>query len=125
MIRIPMSLSLLIRYAFFAGCVLILCALPFFSFDGKGLLIVLFAVLVGIGVLDLRQKRHAVRRNYPVLGNIRYLVESLRPEIRQYLLEGDREALPFSRAQRALVYARAKNETIGRESCRESGCPYV
>ncbi len=52
-----------------------------------------------------------MRRNYPILGNIRYLVEGIRPEIRQYLLEGDQEALPFSRAQRALVYSRAKNET--------------
>ena len=52
-----------------------------------------------------------MRRNYPVLGNIRYLVEAVRPEIRQYLLEGDQEALPFSRAQRSLVYARAKGES--------------
>ena len=51
-----------------------------------------------------------MRRNYPVIGNIRYLVESIRPEIRQYLIEGDREALPFSRAQRSMVYARAKME---------------
>lgn len=49
-------------------------------------------------------------RNYPVLGHIRYLVESIRPEIRQYLLESDRESLPFSRSQRSLVYARAKNQ---------------
>lgn len=106
-----MSFSLLSRYAFFAGCVLALCLLPFVSFGGDGILAVVLGILVLVGVLDLLQKRHAVRRNYPVLGNIRYLVESIRPEIRQYLLEGDSEALPFSRAQRALVYARAKNET--------------
>ena len=52
-----------------------------------------------------------MRRNYPILGNIRYLVEGIRPEIRQYLLESDSDALPFSRAQRSLVYSRAKNET--------------
>lgn len=52
-----------------------------------------------------------MRRNYPILGNIRYLVEAIRPEIRQYLLESDSDALPFSRAQRSLVYSRAKNET--------------
>jgi glutamate synthase domain-containing protein 2 len=68
-------------------------------------------ILSLLGLFDLLQSRHAVRRNYPILGNIRYLVEGIRPEIRQYLLESDSDALPFSRAQRSLVYSRAKNET--------------
>jgi len=106
-----MKLSLLSRYAFFVCCIITLLLLPFLSFDGRWLAITALALLVMIGVWDLAQKRHAVRRNYPILGNLRYLVESIRPEIRQYLLEGDREALPFSRAQRALVYSRAKNES--------------
>jgi glutamate synthase domain-containing protein 2 len=105
-----MHLSLLSRYAFFACCVVTLLLLPFFSFEGRWLMTSLVMLLIAIGLRDIVQKRHAVRRNYPILGNIRYLVESIRPEIRQYLLEGDREALPFSRAQRALVYSRAKNE---------------
>ena len=63
-----------------------------------------------VGCYDLWQKSHAVLRNYPVIGHIRYLIESIRPEIRQYLLETDSEKLPFSRSQRSLVYARAKNE---------------
>jgi len=106
-----MNLSLLSRYAFFACCALILIALTFLPFDGRWLTIGLVSVLVLIGLLDLIQQRHAIRRNYPILGNLRYLVESIRPEIRQYLLEGDREALPFSRAQRTLVYSRAKNQS--------------
>jgi len=106
-----MNLSLLSRYAFFACCVLILIALTFVSFEGRWLAIGLVGALVLVGLLDLSQKRHAIRRNYPILGNLRYLVESIRPEIRQYLLEGDREALPFSRAQRTLVYSRAKNQS--------------
>ncbi|WP_207885237.1 FMN-binding glutamate synthase family protein [Pseudomonas sp. 30_B] len=105
-----MNLSLLSRYAFFAACVLFtLISLPFLG-DVWPLTLLTFALSV-LGVIDLCQHRHAVRRNYPILGNIRYLVEAIRPEIRQYLLEGDQEALPFSRAQRALVYSRAKNET--------------
>lgn len=105
-----MGLSLLSRYLVFALCgiALLVLALPVFS--GAWLARGLFALLVLIGLVDLWQKRQAVRRNYPILGNIRYLVESIRPEIRQYLLEGDQEALPFSREQRALVYARAKDE---------------
>ncbi|VVN67448.1 hypothetical protein PS723_00188 [Pseudomonas fluorescens] len=69
------------------------------------------AILTLIGLNDLRQTQHSVRRNYPVIGNLRYLIEHIRPEIRQYLLEGDDDELPFSRTQRSLVYARAKNQS--------------
>jgi glutamate synthase domain-containing protein 2 len=70
------------------------------------------STLVGLGldVHDLRQARHAVLRNYPIIGNLRFLLEFIRPEIRQYFIEGDREATPFPRAQRSLVYQRAKGE---------------
>jgi glutamate synthase domain-containing protein 2 len=67
-------------------------------------------VLFVLGVYDLIQPRHAIRRNYPVLGNLRFLFELIRPEIRQYFLEDDSHAAPFSRAQRSLVYQRAKQE---------------
>jgi glutamate synthase domain-containing protein 2 len=50
-------------------------------------------------------------RNYPVIGHVRFLFEWVRPEIRQYLLESDREAAPFSRQQRSLVYQRSKGES--------------
>ena len=63
-----------------------------------------------VGCHDLVQKRRAVLRNYPILGHFRYLFESIRPEMRQYLIEGDTEELPFSRQQRAIVYQRAKDE---------------
>lgn len=106
-----MSLSLLSRYAFFAACVLFtLASLPFTHHEWLWPFTLTTGILSLIGLFDLLQQRHAVRRNYPILGNIRYLVEAIRPEIRQYLLESDSDALPFSRAQRSLVYARAKNE---------------
>ena len=63
-----------------------------------------------IGLRDLRQTRHAVLRNYPVIGHLRFLFEWVRPEIRQYFLESDSEAVPFSRTQRSLVYQRSKGE---------------
>jgi glutamate synthase domain-containing protein 2 len=68
------------------------------------------AALAILGVLDLVQTRHAIRRNYPVIGNLRFLFESIRPEIRQYFFEDDTQQLPFSRADRSLVYQRAKEE---------------
>jgi glutamate synthase domain-containing protein 2 len=65
-------------------------------------------LLVAVGMFDLIQTQHSVLRNYPVIGHIRWLVEMIRPEIRQYLLEDENAATPFSRAQRSLVYRRAK-----------------
>ena len=66
--------------------------------------------LAALGLRDVLQSRHAVLRNYPVLGHLRFLLEFIRPEIRQYFIETDREEVPFSRQQRALVYQRAKGE---------------
>ncbi|EST14852.1 hypothetical protein EDP1_2722 [Pseudomonas putida S610] len=106
-----MSLSLLSRYAVFAVCILFtLATLPLIHHQWLWPFTLTTGLLSLIGLFDLLQKRHAVRRNYPILGNIRYLVETIRPEIRQYLLEADSDALPFSRAQRSLVYSRAKNQ---------------
>ena len=71
---------------------------------------VLFGILCAIGVHDLLQRGHAILRNYPVIGHVRWMAELVRPEIRQYLLESDEDAAPFSRSQRSLVYQRAKGE---------------
>lgn len=68
-----------------------------------------WAALILVGILDLSQKEHAVRRNYPIIGNMRYLLEAVRPELRQYFFEGDHEELPFSRSERSMVYRRARN----------------
>lgn len=67
------------------------------------------AALTGVGIWDMKQSRHAVLRNYPLFGHLRYLFESFRAEIRQYIVEGDNESTPFSRSQRSVVYQRAKN----------------
>lgn len=73
-------------------------------------LAVLGALLCGLGVHDLLQTRRAVLRNYPVIGHFRYLLEAIRPEIRQYFIESDSDELPFSRRQRSIVYQRAKSD---------------
>lgn len=56
------------------------------------------------------QKKHAILRNFPVLGLFRYFFESIRPELRQYFWESDTDGKPFNRRQRSIVYQRAKNE---------------
>ena len=63
-----------------------------------------------IGLHDLRQTRHAVLRNYPVAAHLRFFLESIRPEMRQYFFEGDKDGTPFPRDKRAIVYQRAKRE---------------
>ncbi|HEY1447438.1 MAG TPA: FMN-binding glutamate synthase family protein [Caulobacteraceae bacterium] len=70
--------------------------------------VAVMAALCGLGVFDLIQRRHSILRNYPVIGHVRWIAEFVRPEIRQYLIEANEEAAPFSRDQRSLVYQRAK-----------------
>jgi|HubBroStandDraft_6_1064221.scaffolds.fasta_scaffold05927_7 glutamate synthase domain-containing protein 2 len=72
------------------------------------ILLVLFGALALIGTIDLLQTRHAVLRNYPLSAHIRFILEEIRPEIRQYFLESEKDGTPFSRDKRALVYQRAK-----------------
>jgi glutamate synthase domain-containing protein 2 len=88
------------------GVLLALFTLVGFGVGLLGLLVCMS--LVALGVHDLRQTRRAILRNYPVIGHMRFLLEFIRPEIRQYFIESDSEAAPFSRAQRSLVYQRAK-----------------
>lgn len=66
--------------------------------------------LAALGVRDFMQTKRSVLRNYPLIGHMRFLLEYIRPEIRQYFFESDSEAVPFSRQQRAIVYQRAKGE---------------
>ncbi len=70
----------------------------------------IFAALSVLGYVDLHQTSHAIRRNYPVIGNLRFLFEYIRPEIRQYFFEDDTTSQPFSRVDRSLVYQRAKRQ---------------
>ncbi len=61
-----------------------------------------------IGLRDITQTHHSILRNYPIAAHLRFLFEEIRPEMRQYFFEGDRDGTPFSREQRAIVYQRAK-----------------
>jgi glutamate synthase domain-containing protein 2 len=61
-----------------------------------------------VGLVDYLQPRQAIRRNYPLLAHFRFFFEYIRPEIRQYFIESDTEELPYSRAQRSIIYQRAK-----------------
>jgi glutamate synthase domain-containing protein 2 len=99
------------RYAALSACLLSTAAAPAVIGGGTGIgVAAVAAALSALGIHDLIQRKHAITRNYPVIGHMRFLIESIRPELRQYLFETDSEKLPFSRTQRSLVYARAKND---------------
>jgi glutamate synthase domain-containing protein 2 len=71
-------------------------------------LLLLAVPLVGLGLADLLQTRHAVLRNFPLLGKGRYLLEMIRPEINQYFIESEQDGRPLNREQRSIVYQRSK-----------------
>ena len=90
---------------------------PDFVINVLSVLAVLFVVAIGVGLLavlilyavDVTQSRHAIRRNYPVIGRFRYFFEHLGSFFRQYFFAMDREEMPFNREQRSYVYRAAKN----------------
>jgi glutamate synthase domain-containing protein 2 len=92
--------------ASFAGTVVFGALIPF------GVVFIALAAICAlasaIGIWDLLQSRHSIRRNYPILANIRFLLEKVRPEIRQYFLESETDGTPFNRSKRAIAYQRAK-----------------
>jgi glutamate synthase domain-containing protein 2 len=102
-----------VRYTAMALAVLgmLLSLFTLVGFGVGGWAFLLFGGLSALGWWDLTQSQRSVLRNYPIIGHFRYMLEKVRPELRQYFLESDTEATPFSRSQRSLVYARAKGET--------------
>jgi glutamate synthase domain-containing protein 2 len=99
-------------------------------------LAVILMLVVGLGVHDVLQRRHSVLRNYPVLGHLRYLMESVRPELQQYFIERDYDGRPYDRDTRSVIYQRAKGiadeeafgteldvNAVGYEYVVHSACP--
>src|SRR6201993_3938933 len=78
------------------------------AFDVVLVPLLIFGGLTLLGIRDLMQKGHAVLRNYPISAHMRFLLEEIRPEMRQYFFESEKDGMPFSRDTRAVVYQRAK-----------------
>ena len=98
------------RYAAYVASIVLTA---FFSFVGWldadwWWVAVAFGALALLGTWDMLQRRSTLRRNYPILAHLRYGLESIGPEMRQYFIEADTAEVPFSRQQRALVYQRSK-----------------
>lgn len=100
------------RKAFYVALVVAMALnLGFFLYWPPGLLsLLVFVPLALIGFRDILQRKQAIKANFPIIGNFRYLFESIRPEINQYFIESNTDGKPFSREQRSIVYQRAKKE---------------
>ena len=72
--------------------------------------LLLFGGFTALGIRDIRLEKRSILRNYPISGHFRYLMEELRPKIRQYFFEGEKDGRPFPRDKRSLVYQRAKGQ---------------
>jgi glutamate synthase domain-containing protein 2 len=99
------------RYLPFILCLGIFAVALAMSWDGVAWrwLAVIFGLLSVVGIVDVMQTRSTLRRNFPVSAHIRTFFEYFRPMLRQYVVESDTEEVPFSHAQRSIVYQRAKN----------------
>ncbi|MCP4937179.1 MAG: FMN-binding glutamate synthase family protein [bacterium] len=92
---------------------ILLFGLAFFFPDWKYALGIPALVTLGLSLLglnDYRQTGRSILRSFPIAAHIRFLLEGIRPEIRQYFIEGDKEGTPFGRDKRSIVYQRAKNQ---------------
>jgi glutamate synthase domain-containing protein 2 len=98
------------RTPFFASMALLLAIAGAFALHHPHVWYVFGSLvcLVFVGIYDVIQVRHAVLRNYPIVGHMRYVLEMFRPEINQYFIESDLDGTPFNREARSVVYQRAK-----------------
>lgn len=99
-----------IRKIFIVVSILVLVVIVGISFLWKPILwsLILIGPFVLLGFADVFQNKHAVKKNFPVIGHLRYLLEAVRPEIMQYFVETDTEGRPINRLFRSLIYQRSK-----------------
>lgn len=97
------------KYFVLAACLLvaIVCLVSLFWPPLLWALLIILPVSL-LGFYDLRQTKHALRRNFPVLGHLRWISEYIRPYIRQYLFESETDGVPINRMFRSVIYQRAK-----------------
>lgn len=95
--------------AFSFGSIAAIAILGYF-FPWTFVLLAIIIPLIIMGLIDLSQKKHAIMRNYPIVGRLRYFMEDIRPKIYQYFVESDIDGSPINRVDRSTIYQRAKRE---------------
>ena len=102
----------MVRTIFYISAVLVtagIIALGYFASSNYYYLFILFGPLIILGLRDALQNKHAIKKNFPIIGNMRYLLESISPEIQQYFVERRTDGRPISKNKRAVIYQRSKN----------------
>ena len=99
------------RYsALFYSAIIAIGSLPMLTNGPLFKLIFIISLsLFVLGLYDFSQKKRPVLANFPIIGRFRFIFESIRPELRQYFWESDKDELPYSRNQRSMVYQRSKS----------------
>lgn len=85
-------------------------ALAWFVWPGFWAILGVLSLFIWMGITDMRQTKHTLWRNFPVLGRMRWLMEALRPKLYQYFVESDTDGSPINRLDRSTIYQRAKKE---------------
>lgn len=87
----------------------VFCGLGYYVNPNYYFWFIAFGPLILIGIRDITQTKHSIKKNFPVIGNLRYLLESISPEIQQYFVERRTDGAPIDKNQRAIIYQRSKN----------------
>ncbi|SVE03275.1 uncharacterized protein METZ01_LOCUS456129, partial [marine metagenome] len=87
-------------------------------------------IITIVFIYDISQKKHAIIRNFPIIGHFRYIIEKIGPELRQYIVANDKEETPFNRSERSWIYATSKKQqnTFGfgtNEQVYDMGYPII
>lgn len=105
-----------VRKRFITSSIIAIAIIGFVSIIWKPILwsLLILGPIILLGISDILQKKQTIKRNFPVIGHVRYLLENIRPEIMQYFVETDTEGAPINRLFRTLVYQRSKktNDTV-------------
>ena len=96
-----------IRYSIIS---VIVVAVADYFIHGIWWMFLVIVPLIIMGIYDMIQTKHAIRRTFPIFGRGRYMMEWLRPKIYQYFVESDIDGRPFNRTERSIIYQRAKKE---------------
>src|SRR3954469_6238614 len=95
-------------YRITVAILLITAALSFFWNPKFAWSLVITVPIILVGIMDITQPKQTIRRNFPVIGRMRYWAEWMRPKIYQYFIESDTDGTPFNRLSRNVIYQRAK-----------------
>ena len=100
------------RKIFILSCIIVSAAILVWAYYWINALFafVLVGPIIILGVRDMIQKQQAIRRNFPLLGRLRYVFEDMRPKIQQYFVESDTDGTPINRNERSVIYQRAKKQ---------------